>query len=230
MSAVTLERPWLTFDLGEQMQVLSWAINRPGFVMANQIVWREVCNADLPRDLDVVEWFGSELKARDVQDAVAFLTSRDVAFFHDKTVCIDETEVRCVATVGLSNAERIGNREDRSTMDWGTINVAVRVNEALSQTALIEMMSIATQARTAAIMDAGVRVSSGVATGTGTDCIAVAAPCGTVDYVGLHTQIGETVGAAAYAATAEGAMQWKADIALLLAQAAEAGKTNDHDG
>lgn len=220
MSAVTLERPWLTFDLGARMQVLSWAINRPGFVMADRIIWREVCNADLPRDLDVVEWFNAELEARQAQDAVAFLTSRDVAFFHDKTVRIGETEVRCVATVGLSNAERIGHREDRSTMDWGTINVAMCVNEALSQTALIEMVSIATQARTAAVMAAGVRVSSGVATGTGTDCVAVAAPHGTVDYVGLHTQIGEAVGAAVYEATSEGAMQWKADIAPLLAASA----------
>lgn len=218
MSAVTLERPWLTFDLGAQMQVLSWAINRPGFVMADRIIWREVRNADLPRDFDVVGWFGAELEARGAQDAVAFLTSRDVAFFHDKTVRIGETEARCVATVGLSNAERIGHREDRSTMDWGTINVAVRVNEALSQTALIEMVSIAAQARTAAVMDAGVRVSSGVATGTGTDCIAVAALRGSVDYVGLHTQIGEAVGAAVYAATAEGAHQWKTDVAPLLAQ------------
>lgn len=223
MSAVTLERPWLTFDLGAQMQVLSWAINRPGFVMADRIVWREVRNADLPRDLDVVEWFGSQLAERGAQDAVAFLTSRDVTFFHDKTVCIGQTEARCVATVGLSNAERIGHREDRSTMDWGTINVAVRVNEALSQTALIEMVSIATQARTAAVMDAGVRVSSGVATGTGTDCIAVAAPQGAVDYVGLHTQIGEAVGAAVYAATSEGALHWKRDVAPLFAHAAGEG-------
>lgn len=223
MSAVTLERPWLTFDLGAQMQVLSWAINRPGFVMTERIVWREVRNADLPRDLDVVEWFGSQLAERGAQDAVAFLTSRDVTFFHDKTVCIGQTEARCVATVGLSNAERIGHREDRSTMDWGTINVAVRVNEALSQTALIEMVSIATQARTAAVMDAGVRVSSGVATGTGTDCIAVAAPQGAVDYVGLHTQIGEAVGAAVYAATSEGALHWKRDVAPLFAHAAGEG-------
>lgn len=223
MSAVTLERPWLTFDLGERMQVLSWAINRPGFEMADRIIWREVRNADLPRDLDVLDWFRAELDRQGAQDAVAFLTSRDVTFFHDKTVRIGETVVRCVATVGLSNAERIGHREDRSTMDWGTINVAVRVNETLSKTGLLEMMSISTQARTAAVMDAGVQVSTGVATGTGTDCIAVAAPCGSVDYVGLHTQIGEAVGAAVYAAIAEGAAQWKADIAPLF------NKTSNND-
>lgn len=223
MTAVTLARPWLTFDLGARMQVLSWAINRPGFVMADRIIWREVRNADLPRDLDVLDWFSAELEARGAQDAVAFLTSRDVTFFNDKMVCVDGTEARCVATVGLSNAERVGHREDRRGMDWGTINVAVSVDKALNQTGLIEMLSIATQARTAAVMDAGVQVSTGVATGTGTDCMAVAAPRGSVDYVGLHTAIGEAVGAAVYAATFEGAMQWKVDVEPLLHQDAGHG-------
>lgn len=37
MSNVILARPWLMFDLGHDMQVLSWAINRPGFVKARRI-------------------------------------------------------------------------------------------------------------------------------------------------------------------------------------------------
>jgi adenosylcobinamide amidohydrolase len=216
MSSVHLARPWLTFDLGRDMQVLSWAINRPGFVTASRIVWREVRNADLPQGMDVLKWFSRALAAQGCADAVAFLTSRDITFFGQETVQVEDVTAHCVATVGLSNAERAGHRMDRQHMNWGTINIAVALQCGLSQTGLIEMLSIATQARTAAIMDAGVLLPSGLATGTGTDCIAVAAPAGDVEYAGLHTAIGEAVGAAVYRATARGAAQWKADIAPLL--------------
>lgn len=212
MSDVTLARPWLVFDLGRDMQVLSWAINRPGFVTAKRIVWREVRNADLPKGMDVPEWFSGELKRQGREDAVAFLTSRDVSCFTECTAKVGRTTAYCVATVGLSNAERVGSRVNRLNQDWGTINVAVRLNGGLSQAGLIETLSIATQARTAAIMDAGISLASGMATGTGTDCIAVAAPPGPWDYAGLHTEVGEAAGAAVYRATILGARQWKSDV------------------
>lgn len=216
MSDVTLARPWLSFDLGAAMQVLSWAVNKPGFVTADRIIWREVRNADLPRDLDVVEWFEQELNARGDEDAVAFLTSRDVSFFTQSTVTVGHVTAKCVATVGLSNAERVGYRLDRSGQDWGTINVALKLDQPLSQTGLIETLSIATQARTAAVMDAAFALPSGTATGTGTDCIAVAAPQGCADYAGLHTEVGEAAGAAVYRATLEGALHWKAKVQPVL--------------
>lgn len=212
MSDVTLERPWLTFDLGRDMQILSWAINRPGFVTSRRLVWREVRNADLPKGMDVRNWLDAALQSKGYEDAVAFLTSRDVSFFIQKTAKVGLTTAHCVATVGLSNAERVGSRVDRQAQNWGTINVAVRLNSGVSQSGLIEMLSIATQARTAAIIDAGLVLSTGVATGTGTDCIAVAAPKGPQDYAGLHTDIGEAVGAAVYRATALGTRQWKSDV------------------
>lgn len=216
MSDVALARPWLSFDLGAQMQVLSWAINRPGFVLANRILWREVRNADLPLDLDVLDWFAQELETHNAADAVAFLTSRDVTFYTQARVTVGAITAHCVATVGLSNAERVGQRMDRAGMDWGTINVALKLDHPLSQTGLIETLSIATQARTAAVMDAAYRLANGVATGTGTDCIAIAAPQGNTNYAGLHTEVGEAAGAAVYRATLEGAQQWKAKVEPVL--------------
>ncbi|MCX7567416.1 adenosylcobinamide amidohydrolase [Sulfitobacter sp. F26169L] len=216
MGTVHLLQPWLVFDLGREMQVLSWAINRPGFAMANRIVWREVRNADLPVDLDVRDWFSQQLSTQNYTDAIAFITSRDVSCFTRHTAQVGEISAQCIATVGLSNAERIGHRVDRSTQDWGTINIAVRLNVPLSQTGLIEALSIATQARTAAVIDAAVMLETGVATGTGTDCIAIAAPAGPQDYAGLHTDLGEAVGAAVYAAVKEGADSWKSSVGRLI--------------
>ncbi len=212
MSAVTLARPWLTFDLGREMQVLSWAINRPGFVMARRILWREVRNADLPQDMDVRQWFKGELHARGEDGCVAFLTSRDVTCYTQSTVTTEGVTAESVATVGLSNAERVGSRVERQMQDWGTINIAVRLSCGLSQTALIEAITIAAQARTAAIIEAGLALPTGLATGTGTDCIAVAAPKGTEEYAGLHTSIGAALGAAVYDATTRGAQEWKSDV------------------
>jgi adenosylcobinamide amidohydrolase len=194
------------------MQVLSWAINAPGFVQTDRILWREVRNADLPRDMDVHHWLKGELEARSAQDTVCFLTSRDVSFFTQATVTVERVTAQAVVTVGLSNAERVGHRVDRSQMDWGTINVAVAVQSGLSKAGLIEGMTIAAQARTAAIMELGLLLPAGIATGTGTDCIAVAAPVGDCDYTGLHTCTGEAIGAAVYRATRDGAHGWIRDM------------------
>jgi len=210
-----LDRPWLRLDLGGRMRVLSWAVNRPGIVTARQILWREVRNADLPEDLDVSEWFGAQLAARGAGEAVAFLTSRDVRAHVDRSARAGAARARAVATVGLSNAERVGTRLDRSGHDWGTINIAVVIDAAqggLSEGALIEAMSIAAQARTAAVIEAGPDLPTGRATGTGTDCIAVAAPTGPMDYAGLHTETGEAVGRAVYDAVLAGTRDWMTHV------------------
>jgi len=212
MSVLTLDRPWLEFDLGRDMQVLSWAINRPGYVRARRMLWREVRNADLTPELDVGAWLESELKARGCADAVTFLTSRDVTCYTEQTVQVADVTAQAVATVGLSNAERVGHRMDRSDKDWGTINVGLRLSQPMSQTALLETMSIVVQARTAAVIDAA--LPTGTATGTGTDCVAVACPEGMTLYAGLHTEAGEAVGRAVYDAVARGAQNWMRDYGL----------------
>ncbi|MEO1532896.1 MAG: adenosylcobinamide amidohydrolase, partial [Pseudomonadota bacterium] len=64
-----LAPPWLVADLGRPHRVLSWALNRPGFVTAQRIAWREVRNADLPEDLDAAAWFAAEIEAAGHTDA-----------------------------------------------------------------------------------------------------------------------------------------------------------------
>jgi adenosylcobinamide amidohydrolase len=209
---LTLARPWLSWDLGTPHRLLSWSLTRPGFATARQIVWREVRNADLPEDLDVLRWYKQALADQGWAEAVAMLTSRDLDAFEVSQHTVDGVTAKCVATVGLSNAERVGTRLDRSGKDWGTINVAVQISQHLSDAALIEALSVTTQARTAAVMDVQERLPTGIATGTGTDCIAVAAPAGDAPYAGLHTPVGEAVGRAVYDAVAAGAAVWVAKV------------------
>lgn len=205
---MVLDRPWLALNLGAPHLVLSWSITRPGFVTADRIVWREVRNADLPQDLDVAGWLRGELAGRGWSRAVAMLTSRDLTAYETAEATVDGATAFCLATVGLSNAERVGTRMDRSGKDWGTINVAVQVSQALSEAALLECLSVAAQARTAAVIDTGHALPTGIATGTGTDCIAIAAPAGGAPFAGLHTPLGQAVGRAAYDAVRRGAQVW----------------------
>lgn len=205
---ITLNRPWLEFDLGHDMQVLSWSLNRPGFVKTRRILWREVRNTDLPTELDVDAWLASELRQHNSSDAVTMLTSRDIGCFVDEVARIGNTTAHAVATVGLSNAERVGHRVDRSGQSWGTINIALRLDHAMTEAAMIETMALVVQARTAAVMDVGLKLPTGIATGTGTDCVAVACPAGKTRFAGLHTEIGEATGRAVYAAVRKGADEW----------------------
>lgn len=212
MSTLTLTRPWLEFDLGQPMQVLSWALNRPGYVSARRILWREVRNADLHEGLDVERWLQAELAGIDAADAVTFLTSRDIRNYTQHKATVGATEAHAVATTGLSNAERVGHRIDRSGHDWGTINIALRLNRRLSDPAMLELLSIVVQARTAAVMDVDLPLAPGRATGTGTDCVAVAALPGAGAYAGLHTDIGEAAGRAVYTAVLQGARDWMTKV------------------
>jgi len=73
---------------------------------------------------------------------------------------------------------------------------------------MIEALSIAASARTAAVMEVELELPEGRATGTGTDCIAMAAPEGTTRFAGLHTDTGEAVGRAVHEAVSRGARGW----------------------
>ncbi|WP_208352133.1 adenosylcobinamide amidohydrolase [Pseudaestuariivita rosea] len=212
MIRTTLTRPWLEARFDTEKRVLSWAVNKPGFALADRIVWREVRNADLPVDLDVDQWLSGELQRSGRTDAVVFLTSRDVSAFVVREHTCDDISAQCVATVGLSNAERVGHRLQRDHQSWGTINIAVGINVGMTDAARIEALTIAAQARTLAVHDVGLQLATGPATGTGTDCIAIASPPGAERYAGLHTAIGEAVGRAVYDAVLQGAQDWMASV------------------
>jgi adenosylcobinamide amidohydrolase len=206
--------PWLTLDLGRDMRVISWAPHRPGIVTARHILWREVRNADLTEDFDALAWLAQECKIRDMKQAVAMLTSRKIATFSVAETSIGGVFAQAVATVGLSNAERAAPSElyvERTNTVYGTINIAVITECNLNDIGLIEAQSIASAARTAAVLESGAMATTGPATGTGTDCIAVAAPAGQEAFCGLHTPQGKAIAAAVYAAVREGADQWLAE-------------------
>ena len=221
-----LDPPWLVADFGAPLRVLGWAINRPGFARARRVVWREVRGADLRPGLDPAAWIAGELAGRGLGDAPALLTSRPLRHHVLRRAEVGGAVVECLATVGLSNGERVGTRRQAGQGLWGTINLAARISTPLSEGALVEALSIAVEARTAAVMETAPRSRDAAAgpvaspitgpiTGTGTDCAVVAAPPGAGAYAGLHTPLGEALGRSVYAAVRQGAEDWWAEIGRL---------------
>ena len=96
----------------------------------------------------------------------------------------------CVVTVGMGNALCVSDFPTAFN-HVGTINVLCQVSVPLSEGAFLEAISIAAEARTLAALESGILSSrtQRPATGTGTDCIVIAAPDGADGrkYAGKHT-------------------------------------------
>jgi adenosylcobinamide kinase/adenosylcobinamide-phosphate guanylyltransferase len=109
-------------------------------------------------------------------------------------------------TAGCTNALRVGDRATFGLAAPGTINLIVAVNEPFDDSALAEAVQISTEARVVAVQGAKVtsKISGKPATGTGTDCLVVAAPYGQTAhrYCGKHTVAGELIGRAVLASCA----------------------------
>ncbi len=196
----------------EPQQMLSWSLTKPGFQVASQVAWIEIRNADLPADQDAEEIIASRIAAAKLRDAVTLITSRDISRHHVAQVSVEDTVATCVSTVGLANGERVGQRFAPPTTPLGTINTLVHASEPLSSAALVEAITIVAQARTTAILDSRISRSGVPITGTGTDCIVVSAPIGgSMRFTGLHTAIGEAIGAAVYRAMRDGIATWLQD-------------------
>ena len=123
-----------------------------------------------------------------------------------------DLEVVTVCTGGVeANAGRAGDPasycEKGGSVDMlecqedpkhGTINAMIFINHELNPGAMVTAVVTATEAKTAALQELEVpsRYSDGLATGTGTDQIAIASKLGgeTLTYAGKHSKLGELIG------------------------------------
>lgn len=207
--AVSCATPFLVAEFAMPQAMVSWSLTRPGFATARKVAWLHVRDADLPLGVDPVALLETRMAAAGHADAVHLMTSRDVARRHLAASSFDGVSGACLATVGLGNGARVGS-PPLPMKSAGTINLLAHVDRPLSQGALLEALSIATEARTAAVLDAGWRIGGKLVTGTGTDCIVVAAPAGQAGeaFAGLHTAVGAAIGRAVYDAVRQGCSEW----------------------
>jgi adenosylcobinamide amidohydrolase len=183
---------------------------------ARTVAIHETRNDELTLEVDPIELLATRMSAVDPR-GVGMWTSRRIAsavVIATEAACAPETRAVALVTAGLSNAVRVGDTPG-PLAGWGTINIACHLNVPLTPTALIETLAVVVEARTAAVIDAGVRSrrSEGIATGTGTDCVAVLAGTAQgVVYAGKHTAIGHVIGDAVFRATEAAIAQWKMEV------------------
>ena len=211
----------LVVPLGAPHDVLSWAIVGGGRRVATDVVWREVVRGELGPEVDPPALLRRALADVGLPDAVGLMTARDVRTF-DVAEVVDAggaLRAQCVATVGLANALAAGDPPGTPPdAHAGTINVCVSLSVPLTDEALLEALALAAEARTAAVLEARLPspLSGRPASGTGTDCIVVAAPvvpgggypAARFAYAGKHTRVGSVLGTAVRDAVARGIARW----------------------
>jgi adenosylcobinamide amidohydrolase len=137
-------------------------------------------------------------------EVIGMLTAADVR----AGVRRDRGPVSAVATVGIGQPLAAAGRRPRPLPRIGTINAFVVVRHGLTDAALVTAVQTATEAKTQALADAGVRALNhhGPATGTATDAICVATPPdGDVAFAGPATAIGAAIAHAVHGAVLSGA-------------------------
>jgi iron complex transport system ATP-binding protein len=104
-------------------------------------------------------------------------------------------------TVGIGNPVRAGDpatyMEKENDRPVGTINLILVTSPNLSDSAMVDAIQVATEAKTAILVESGVKsaVSSRPMTGTGTDCTVIVSGHGRpLRYSGTHTKMGELIG------------------------------------
>ena len=195
-------------------RTLSWAVCGGGLGLTRAVVWRYVTRGELSPEVDAATLLQASLEKHGLGRAVGMMTARALGTFDCVTKHEDGIAARAVATVGLGNALAVGDTPG-PLREVGTINVLVQLSHALDEGGLAEALAVATEARTAAVLDGRVpsRRSQELATGTGTDCIVVAAPEAgqSLRWVGKHTLAGALLGGAVREAVARGVRRWIAE-------------------
>jgi adenosylcobinamide amidohydrolase len=143
---------------------------------------------------------------------VGLMTAVSLADLVTVREAYDQIWVEGFVTVGTSNAVRAGEpvaagHLTNSSAHAGTINLILVTNVRLSASAMVGMVQVATEAKTAVLLRAKVKSWTGRpgATGTGTDAVVVVSGNGPpLRYSGTHTILGELVGRVIGRAVTEG--------------------------
>ncbi|MBM4266831.1 MAG: hypothetical protein FJ144_09500 [Deltaproteobacteria bacterium] len=204
----------LRVDLPGEHEALSWAIVGGGRVRTRAVVWCHVRGPELAPPAEPREVAAALARPLGTgESTIVLLTSRRLSAFEHAVAGDSSGRAEAIATVGIENALAAGDPADEEPTHAGTINVLCRVDRPLSEGALTEALALSTEARAAALFEAGVRsrVSDRAATGTGTDCNAVVAPVALAGapvaaYVGKYTRLGAAIGASVREAVLRGAL------------------------
>lgn len=218
-----VRRKTLIVDLGSLRSVLSSApraggITRARYILNHQVPAKPIGRVPRGRGAGVrcadpartLSKLATSLGIRD--KFVGLMTAVPLTDLVMVREAYDHIWVEGFVTVGISNAVRAGEpvmprQGTNSSAHTGTINLILVTNARLSASAMVGIVQVATEAKTAALLRAKVKSWTGRpgATGTGTDAVVVVSGNGpSLRYSGTHTILGELVGGVIGMAVTEG--------------------------
>ena len=222
-TAFSVRRKTLIVDLGSLRSVLSSAPIAGGTTRARYILNHQVAAKPISRDdcgmgagarcADPARTLSKLATSLGIRDKfVGLMTAVSLADLVTVREVYDQIWVEGFVTVGTSNAVRAGEpvtprQHTNSGTHPGTINLILVTNARLSAAAMVGMVQVATEAKTAVLLRAKVKSWMGRsgATGTGTDAVVVVSGDGPPQrYSGTHTILGELVGRVIGTAVKEG--------------------------
>jgi len=119
-------------------------------------------------------------------------------------------------TSGLTNARRAGDPADYRRIPAGTINIIFLTNARLTPAAMVETIMTITEAKCAVLSELKIKstLTGKIATGTGTDAIAVVSGYGSteISYAGKHVLFGEITAKAVMQALKESLAWYKDEV------------------
>ena len=195
-------------EFSKPHEIMSSAVLNGGFVSADHLV-----NMKVPKDSSDKKGSANELPAVTLSNycmdagwhgtSVGMMTAASMKSFRMAKVIEQGVELVVLVTSGLSNARRTGDRAECRSMaedskEVGTINIIFLTSAKLTDAASVEAVLVITEAKAAALQDAKIMspVSNEIATGTGTDSVAVVSVHGpeVIKYCGKHVLFGEILG------------------------------------
>jgi adenosylcobinamide hydrolase len=191
-------------QLDSPFNVASSAVLNGGIIQADHIL-----NLRVPGKKDGTEtgwkhpgeYISNYCRAKNWKgNTVGMMTAASMDSFRMTRSYQQGVDIIVLVTAGISNARRAGDTAEHRQMGTpatspGTINTIVITSAKMTHTAMIEAIATATEAKVAALQNLGVksRISDSLATGTGTDSIAIASGSGPtqIHYCGKHVLFGE---------------------------------------
>ena len=209
---VRQERDALIVSFASPVRTLSWAVLNGGFCHAHHIINHHVSGNNTLFCAQPGPWLERAASGLGLRGNVVGMATA-VEMKHLVRVSMESgvAQVACFTTVGCGNALSVAEpasvtiEEPAPTLH--TINMILTVEPGLSDAAMVEAVQIATEGRVRALYENGIKSyrSGLLATGTGTDCVAIVSLGDGVErYCGKHTKLGELIGGAAYASVAKG--------------------------
>jgi adenosylcobinamide hydrolase len=210
--SVRQERDALIVSFSSPARTLSWAVLNGGFCNARHVINHHVDGNDALFCAQPGPWLERAALALKLQgNVVGMATAVEMRDTVQVSLTGGGARITCFTTVGCGNALSVGDPAavtiEQPMTALHTINMILTVEPGLADAAMVEAVQIATEGRVRALYEKGIRsCQSGLlATGTGTDCLAVvSAGAGVEPYCGKHTKLGELIGGAAYMAVAKG--------------------------